>query len=87
MDRTPSHRTGPDAHVAAVSGREEGKATEPAAVDRGDASARGARRPWATPRLTAHESLTVMTQHFFGPAGVALALQINCGVSGHKFGC
>jgi len=46
-----------------------------------------ARKPWATPRLAAHESLTVMTQHFFGPAGVAFALQINCGVSGKKFGC
>jgi len=50
-------------------------------------TAHAARRPWTTPQLTMHESLTVMTQHFFGPAGVAFALQINCGVSGKKFGC
>jgi hypothetical protein len=31
--------------------------------------------------------MTVLTKHFFGPAGVAFALQINCGVSGQKFGC
>jgi hypothetical protein len=42
---------------------------------------------WNTPRLTTHESLTVLTQHFFGPAGVAFALQITCGISGNKFGC
>lgn len=45
------------------------------------------RRAWTTPKLATHESLNVMTQHFFGPAGVAFALQINCGVSGNKFGC
>jgi len=53
----------------------------------GHAARHAVRRAWVTPALTTHESLTVMTQHFFGPAGVALALQINCGVSGHKFGC
>jgi hypothetical protein len=48
---------------------------------------------WADPEHNAillretHESLTVMTKHFFGPAGVAFALQITCGVSGSKFGC
>lgn len=46
-----------------------------------------ARLPWSTPRLETHESLTVLTQHFFGPVGVAFALQIGCGVSGKKFGC
>jgi hypothetical protein len=46
-----------------------------------------ARRPWVTPQLATHESMTVLTKHFFGPAGVAFALQINCGVSGQKFGC
>lgn len=48
---------------------------------------RAVRRAWTTPQLATHESLTVLTQHFFGPAGVAFALQINCGVSGNKFGC
>jgi hypothetical protein len=45
------------------------------------------RRPWVAPVIAKHESLTVLTQHFFGPAGVLFALQINCGVSGNKFGC
>ena len=46
-----------------------------------------ARLSWVTPRLETHESLTVLTQHFFGPAGVMYALQVGCGVSGKKFGC
>jgi hypothetical protein len=46
-----------------------------------------ARLRWETPQLATHESLTVLTKHFFGPAGVAFALQITCGVSGQKFGC
>ena len=45
------------------------------------------RRAWTTPELVTHESLQVLTQHFFGPAGALFALQIGCGVSGKKFGC
>ena len=45
------------------------------------------RRAWTTPALVTHESLQVLTQHFFGAAGAAFALQIGCGVSGKKFGC
>jgi hypothetical protein len=56
-------------------------------ADRAPATAGVARLRWETPQLATHESLTVMTKHFFGPAGVAFALQITCGVSGSKFGC
>jgi len=76
MDLRPSDREGhalPDVGTSVRQSR-----TEPAVASR---------RPWMTPQLATHESLTVMTQHFFGPAGVAFALQINCGVSGKKFGC
>jgi hypothetical protein len=45
------------------------------------------RRAWTSPELVTHESLQVLTQHFFGPAGALFALQIGCGVSGKKFGC
>jgi hypothetical protein len=38
------------------------------------------RRAWTSPELVTHESLTVMTQHFFGPAGALLALQVTCSV-------
>jgi hypothetical protein len=80
MDRTPSDRQGPDAVRAGKNDLERMAAPSVSVT-------RAARRPWTTPQLTTHESLTVMTQHFFGPAGVAFALQINCGVSGKKFGC
>jgi len=76
MDRRPSDRgdnAAPDVGQSALPSRVEAKTA--------------GRRPWTTPQLVTHESLTVMTQHFFGPAGVAFALQINCGVSGKKFGC
>ena len=76
MDRRPSERdseNAPDVGQTAARTHDEPSA--------------GGRRAWITPQLATHESLTVMTQHFFGPAGVAFALQINCGVSGKKFGC
>ena len=57
------------------------------AYDQERAAPPAARIRWVTPRLETHESLTVLTQHFFGPAGVAYALQVGCGVSGKKFGC
>ena len=75
MDRTPAQRQDQDA------------ARPPLKADAADSARASTRKPWATPQLATHESLTVMTQHFFGPAGVAFALQINCGVSGKKFGC
>ena len=38
------------------------------------------RRAWTSPELVTHESLTVLTQHFFGPLGSLLALQITCSI-------
>jgi hypothetical protein len=76
MDRRPSER---DGEIAPGVG-------QTVAQTRAEPST-AVRRAWTTPQLATHESLTVMTQHFFGPAGVAFALQINCGVSGKKFGC
>ena len=75
MDRTPAQR------------QHEQDVSRPVTSDAAPIGESAARKPWATPLLATHESLTVMTQHFFGPAGVAFALQINCGVSGKKFGC
>ena len=46
-----------------------------------------ARRAWTTPELVTHESLTVLTQHFFGPAGAILALQLNCSVVNGQLIC
>jgi hypothetical protein len=88
MHRTPSDRPEPSAKQSGASDLER----TPAALGRTVAdhvapAERAPRRVWTAPQLTTHESLTVLTQHFFGPAGVALALQINCGVSGKKFGC
>jgi hypothetical protein len=78
MDRTMApHRSTGDSSSSEIG--EHVPAREP--------ERRAARRPWVTPKLATHESLTVLTQHFFGPAGVAFALQIGCGVSGKKFGC
>jgi hypothetical protein len=56
-------------------------------ADRSPSESGTARLRWETPQLATHESLTVLTKHFFGPAGVAFALQITCGISGSKFGC
>ena len=44
------------------------------------AEASASRRTWTTPALVTHESLTVLTQHYFGPLGALLALQVNCSV-------
>jgi hypothetical protein len=43
----------------------------------------GRRRPWVAPRLTTHESLTVLTQNILGAAAFVLMLQgISCGPKG-----
>jgi len=39
------------------------------------------RRPWTTPQLVVHESMMVLTQHFFGAPAQAMMLQgvgISC---------
>lgn len=40
------------------------------------------RRPWIAPRLTPHESLTVLTQNVLGATAVVLLQGISCGPSG-----
>jgi hypothetical protein len=40
------------------------------------------RRPWTAPQLVVHESMMVLTQHFFGAPSVSMMLQgtgISCG--------
>jgi hypothetical protein len=44
-------------------------------------ASRSRRRPWTTPQLIVHESMMVMTQHFFGAPAQAMMLQgvgISC---------
>ena len=38
------------------------------------------RRPWTVPQLVAHDSMMVLTQHFFGAPASAMMLrmQISC---------
>lgn len=38
------------------------------------------RRPWTTPQLVVHESMMVLTQHFFGAPSVTMLLRqgISC---------
>jgi hypothetical protein len=41
------------------------------------------RRPWTTPQLVVHESMMVLTQHFFGAPSPVMMLQgvgISCTV-------
>ena len=45
------------------------------------------RRAWTSPELVMHESFTVLTQHFFGPAGALLALQVTCSVVNGQLIC
>jgi len=43
----------------------------------------GRRKPWIAPRLTTHESLTVLTQNVLGAAAFVLMQPgISCGPSG-----
>jgi hypothetical protein len=35
------------------------------------------RRPWTTPQLVVHESMMVLTQHFFGAPAPAMLLQVG----------
>jgi hypothetical protein len=35
------------------------------------------RRPWTAPQLVAHESMMVLTQHFFGAPAPAMLLQVG----------
>jgi hypothetical protein len=42
------------------------------------------RRPWTTPQLVVHDSMMVLTQHFFGAPSVSMMIQIglSCGDQG-----
>jgi hypothetical protein len=35
------------------------------------------RRPWTAPQLVVHESMMVLTQHFFGAPAPAMLLQVG----------
>jgi hypothetical protein len=35
------------------------------------------RRPWTPPQLVVHESMMVLTQHFFGAPAPAMMLQVG----------
>jgi hypothetical protein len=47
------------------------------------------RRPWTTPQLVVHESMMVLTQHFFGAPAPAMLLQvgISCVIGGSGANC
>lgn len=47
----------------------------------GEMTLPGAKRPWQSPVLRRHESLTVLTQSMVGP-GLPFLLQIGCSATG-----